>query len=55
MSQHHDIDPSLRAAEPAPARLDDGFSPAVDAQPEPASDASCNLSPPPALGLKSPF
>ena len=47
---HDDIDPSLRAAEPAPDSLDDGFSPpARDAAPLPPVPSE------PVLGAKSPF
>ena len=35
---HPEIDPSLRAAEPAPESLADGFSPPADATPRPAAD-----------------
>ena len=51
---HHDIDPSLRAAEPLQESLADGFSPPADAhapagEPEPGEAAEAALSP------KSPF
>jgi len=49
-----DIDPSLRSGEPAPERLDDGFSPPAEHQPPgdagvPGEDFE------PTLGAKSPF
>ena len=49
-----DIDPSLRAAEPAPDSLADGFSPPADAQPGPAQDHALADGDAP-LGPKSPF
>jgi hypothetical protein len=55
MSQHHPVDPTLCAAEPAPDRLDDGFSPPVDAEREALAEAAAEDPPQPALGNKSPF
>lgn len=49
-----DIDPSLRGAEPAPERLDDGFAPPCPPAP---ADAAPHPDEPPelALGTQSPF
>ena len=55
MSQQSPVDPTLCAAEPAPDRLDDGFSPPIDAQ-RPTSAPTAEKAPPePALGRQSPF
>jgi hypothetical protein len=55
MSQHTPVDPTLCAAEPAPDRLDDGFSPPADAVRDDSAQASAEAPPQPALGNKSPF
>jgi hypothetical protein len=55
MSQHHPVDPTLCAAEPASDRLDDGFSPPVDVDHEAAAEPADPAAPQPALGNKSPF
>jgi hypothetical protein len=55
MSQHTPVDPTLRAAEPAPDRLDDGFSPPADAEREASVQAADQAPLQPALGNKSPF
>lgn len=55
MSQHSPVDPTLRAAEPAPDRLDDGFSPPAEADRDAAAEAADKTPLQPALGNKSPF
>jgi hypothetical protein len=55
MSQHTPVDPTLCAAEPAPDRLDDGFSPPADAVRDDSAEAAAEAPPQPALGNKSPF
>jgi hypothetical protein len=55
MSQHHPVDPTLCAAEPAPDRLDDGCSPPVEADREDLAEAGTDAPLPPTLGNKSPF
>jgi hypothetical protein len=52
---HHDIDPSLRPAEPLLDSLDDGFSPPSDAQPAQAREGGASEPPDQALTPKSPF
>jgi hypothetical protein len=52
---HHDIDPSLCAAEPRPESLDDGFSPPAQAHPARRQDVGQADADEPALGPKSPF
>lgn len=55
MSQHTPVDPTLCAAEPAPDRLDDGFSLPADAQRDDSPEAPAEAPLQPALGNKSPF
>lgn len=50
-----DIDPSLRSGEPAPDRLDDGFSPPRTDAPSHDGQQQQQSPAPPALGSKSPF
>lgn len=52
--QHHEIDPSLCAAEPRRDSLDDGFSPPVDLPVRP-QDSGGAETPESALTPKSPF
>ena len=52
---HHEIDPSLRAAEPLLESLADGFSPPADAQAAPASDHQQGEPAEVSLSPKSPF
>ena len=52
---HHDVDPSLRPAEPLLDSLEDGFSPPADAQPAPAQEGAAPQAADPLLPPKSPF
>jgi hypothetical protein len=52
---HHDIDPSLRTAEPLLDSLDDGFSPPADAKPQGERDPGQAEPSEIILGPKSPF
>ena len=52
---HHEIDPSLRAAEPLLESLADGFSPPDDWQAAPAGDPEQGEPADAALSPKSPF
>ena len=52
----YDIDPSLHDGEPAPRRLDDGFSPPhADRTADEFADEHAEAAPPVTLGDKSPF
>jgi hypothetical protein len=52
---HHDIDPTLRPAEPLLDSLDDGFSPPADAQPVDARDSGASQATDLPLPPQSPF
>lgn len=55
MSQPRPVDPTLCGAEPAPDRLDDGFSPPTLAEHEDLAEAAAESPAQPALGNQSPF
>jgi hypothetical protein len=52
---HHDIDPTLRPAEPLLDSLDDGFSPPADAQPLDAHEGGASQATDLPLTPQSPF
>jgi len=53
---HHDVDPSLCAAEPLLESLADGFSPPAETHPQPTQANGESTEPPEnALSPKSPF